>query len=79
MALASQLEPYVKEGPTHPREAYLLGSIFLLREVELSATRLGHLAFNKGEATVTWTLSSSKTDPMAFVIIRHSRVHFTLR
>ena len=70
MALTSRPEPCVKEGPSHPREAYLLGSIFLLREVELSATRLEHLAFNKGETTVTWTLSASKTDPMAFGITR---------
>lgn len=70
MALTSRPEPCVKEGPSHPRQAYLLGSIFLLREVELSATRLEHLAFSKGETTVTWTLSASKTDPMAFGVTR---------
>ena len=56
MALASRLDPCVKDGPTHPRVAYLLGAIFLLREVELSATRLEHLAFNKGDTTIRWSL-----------------------
>ena len=70
MALPTQVQPYVKDGPTHPREAYLLGSIFLLREVELSATRVDHLVFNKPDSTVTWTLSASKTDPQAFGVTR---------
>jgi len=70
MALTSQLEPYVDEGPTHPREAYLLSAIYLLREVELSATRLGHVAFNKDDVTVSWNLSASKADPMAHGVIR---------
>ena len=66
MALSTQVEPYVEKGPTHPRETYLFGSIFLLREVELSATRHEHVTFNHTEPTVTWRLSSSKIDPEAF-------------
>ena len=52
MALDSQLEPYVENGPTHPRETYLLAASFLLREVEVSATRVEHVVINVKEDTI---------------------------
>ena len=70
MLLPQQLEPNVSFGPSHPREAFLLASIFLLREVELSATRLEHVAFDVDAATVTWSLTASRTDPAANGVTR---------
>ena len=70
MALHTQLEPLVMHGPTHPRETYLLAACFLLREVEISATRVEHVDINLAEGTITWTLSASKTDPKAFGVTR---------
>ena len=70
MSLQSQLDPLVANGPTHPRETYLLAACFLLREVEVSATRVEHVIVNIAEDTITWTLSASKTDPKAFGVTR---------
>ena len=70
MRLPVRYLPAVTLGPTHPREAFLLGSIFLMREVELSATCVKHVTVNHSDETVTWLLTASKTDPQAHGVTR---------
>ena len=70
MRLPLLYEPLVPLGPTHPREAFLLSSMFLMREVELSATCVKHLTLNDDEPAVAWRLSASKTDPQAHGVTR---------
>jgi hypothetical protein len=69
MALLLQLPrttaPLVAGGFHSPVSATLLGCIFLLREVELAATRVDHLSLDHSAQTVTWRLTASKTDPSA--------------
>ena len=70
LALPTAYSPVVEAGPSSPREALLLGSIFLLREIEIAASRVCHLSFDHAAHEVTWSLSCSKTDPMALGVSR---------
>ena len=65
LALDPSAAPLVSGGPMFPRNVALLGCMFLLREVELSATRLSHLTIDPEERTIKWLLTISKTDPSA--------------
>ena len=56
-----------------PRDALILVSRWMLREIELSLARLHHLSFSRGPQgllEVTWLLPSSKMDPGAVGISR---------
>ena len=46
-------------------EAVLIGSMFLLREAELAAAQVEHLGLDINKKEVTWSLASSKSDPLA--------------
>ena len=65
LQLTSSEEPLVHGGPTWPVIALQLGSMFLLREVELAAATTGHIKLDLEAAEVTWKLASSKADPSA--------------
>ena len=60
-----EVTPLVAGGFHSPVAVTLLGCIFLLREVELAATRLEHLSVDEASETITWRLTASKTDPQA--------------
>ena len=54
--------PWVQGGPIWPRDALLLGSWWMLREIELSLARIHHLSFSRGPLgflEVTWLLPAS--------------------
>ena len=70
MALNKSYAPLVADGPCNPQATFLLAAIFLLREVEMSATRMEHLSFESEQQVLTWQLSSSKTDPEAHGVER---------
>ena len=65
LTLDSEEAPVVADGPTWPLRAILLGCMFLMLEVELAATQVGHVTLDHGTKEVTWRLASSKTDSMA--------------
>lgn len=50
------------DGPMWPVAAALLGTMFLMCEVEKAAARVHHLTFDHEQKEVTWLLSMSKTD-----------------
>ena len=64
--------PWVQTGPLAPRNAMVLGSWFLTREIELSCARacLLTLVTVDGKLTVQWTLPASKTDTRAEGVAR---------
>ena len=65
LTLESTEEPLIEGGPIWPIRSLLLGSIFLLREVELAASTTGHIRLDTESCEVTWKLASSKADPEA--------------
>ena len=52
----------VSGGPTWPGRSSLLASWWLLREIEASQARRGHITIDMWACKVTWRLPSSKTD-----------------
>ena len=63
--LPESQEAWVGEGPLWPRSLLILGTWFLLREVEASNARITDVAFSRGAgglAQLTWTLPASKCD-----------------
>jgi hypothetical protein len=66
--------PWSTNGPLSPRNAMVLGSWFLLREVELSSTRAALVEVwptgDEGKPKVTWALPASKTDQRACGTVR---------
>ena len=52
-------------GPVFPGRASLLASWWLLREIEASHARVGHIKVVHSTQTIEWTLPNSKTDLMA--------------
>ena len=52
-------------GPWRPRGSLILGSWWLLREIEFSNAELRSIAINSVQRTVAWTLPASKTDSSA--------------
>lgn len=65
LALPRSMRALAEGGPQWPVHAVLLGTLYLMREVELAATQVRHLSFNHDLQEVTWELSMSKTDPLA--------------
>jgi hypothetical protein len=65
LTLPRTTAPLVEGGFHSPVAATLLACIFLLREVELAATRVDHVTFDHPAQTVSWLLTASKTDPLA--------------
>ena len=65
-------DAWATDGPLSPRNAIVLGSWFLCREVELSCLRasLVELSWNDGLKSVTVKLPASKTDPAAAGVSR---------
>ena len=63
--------PFSPNGPLSPSDFAIAGTLFLLREIELSAAQVGHVTFPLPEhSAVTWLLPSSKTDPRAVGVSR---------
>jgi hypothetical protein len=65
MALAQVDGPLVPGGPRFPLQAVLLGSMFLLREVELAGVTVDNVLLCERLKEVTLKLTSSKSDSMA--------------
>jgi len=59
------LAPLVGGGMINPGAALVIGSCFMLREIELAYARARHLSFNHSRRVVTFELPLSKTDPCA--------------
>ena len=63
--------PLCPRGPSAPCDFAVAGTLFLLREIELSAAKVGHVSFpSPPHSSVTWLLPSSKTDPRAVGVSR---------
>ena len=63
-------DPVVPGGPIGTVDFAIAGCFFLLREIEISAARIEHLAFASDQSSVSWQLPSSKTDPRAVGVSR---------
>ena len=65
-------DPWVPAGPIGPKNLVVLGSWFLLREVEAAAATVGDLriTLNKGKPKAEWRLPASKTDQRAEGVTR---------
>ena len=55
----------VPGGPSHPRHAILLGSLWVLREIEIAWSKWEDITIREDGKVVLWTLTASKTDPAA--------------
>ena len=51
--------------PLFPKGAVILGSLWVLREIEIAWTKWGDITIDEDSQVVRWTLSASKTDPSA--------------
>lgn len=65
MTLTCTQAPLVDKGPCWAVSAALLGSMFLLREIELASARVEHWEFSYDTQEVVWCLPMTKTDPQA--------------
>jgi hypothetical protein len=65
LGLPLDFEPLVTNGPRFPIHAVLIGSMFLLREVELAGILLENVTLEERLQEVTIRLTSSKSDSMA--------------
>jgi hypothetical protein len=65
MALQCSDAPLVIGGPKFPLQAMMVGSMFLLREVELAGIAVEHVSLDAARQEVTVRLTSSKSDFMA--------------
>ena len=52
-------------GPWRPRAALILGSWWMLREIEFAGAELRSVTFNTVQKSASWTLPASKADPTA--------------
>ena len=52
-------------SPIFPKQAILLGSLWVLREIELAWAKWGDIRIDSVSKVVHWTLTASKTDPAA--------------
>ena len=62
-------DPVVEDGPACPKELFILGALFLCRELELSSACVEHFSVEPGPVVV-WKLPASKTDPLAVSVTR---------
>ena len=65
--LPGGVDPWTGGGPVAPRNLVVLGSWFMLREVEAANARVGDVTVDvrEGRPRVIWTLPASKTDQKA--------------
>ena len=63
--LPRTFDPLCENGPHDPIRLTLLSILFLLREIEVSTSRVSAWSFDHEAQEVTWHLPSSKTDHMA--------------
>ena len=63
--LPASVVAWVKGGPCNPRNALIIGSWWMLREIEFSNAELRAVSFNVQRRSVAWTLPASKADPSA--------------
>jgi hypothetical protein len=57
------VDPVVTGGPLHPRRFVVMGTWWLLREIEASLIRINQVSLKADGVTVTLDLPVSKTDP----------------
>ena len=69
-AIPVELDPVFPGGPVSPRRLFILGSQFILRELEIAVAVVSHWTFDHTLSTITWNLPTSKTDVMAVGIPR---------
>ena len=62
---AAIVEPVAPNGPIDPVHLVILGSFFLLREIEASLALAASVIVDRTTLRVTWNLPASKTDPKA--------------
>ena len=73
--LPGDIKPWTPRGPFNPTAFIILGSWFMLREIEAAQARIGDVAVEvspEGRPTLRWRLPVSKTDQRALGV---SRVH----
>ena len=73
VAVASQsvgFEPIHGDWPVNPKGLFVMGSMFMMREIEISLTRVCHIKLNVASGTLAWLLPASKTDPKALSVTR---------
>ena len=63
------VEPLCSSGPINPGCMFVLGSYFLLREIELSLALVANFQVVEGPVVI-WKLPASKTDPEAISVTR---------
>ena len=71
LALKLGAQPLVSKGPIGPINLVVLGSYFLLREMEASLMLIGSVHLDLKTEVVWVHLASSKTDPQALSVWRH--------
>jgi hypothetical protein len=69
-ALPRPSQPLATHGPCNPLHMTILAVLFLLREVEVTTSRVSAWQFNTTTREVTWHLPNSKSDHMALGVHR---------
>ena len=57
--------PSSQGGPICPKETILLGSLWVLREIEIAWASWGGIVVDVERTLIYWTLTASKTGPAA--------------
>ena len=70
MELPRMPAPLVTMGPSNPMHLSLLSVMFILREIEVTTSRVGAWTFSHPDKTITWHLPSSKSDHLALGVQR---------
>ena len=65
LALTPEVVSRKPGSPLFPKQALLLGSLWVLREIELAWTKWGDIVIDSDSSVIHWTLTASKTDPAA--------------
>ena len=63
-------QPLVSHGPSNPIHMTILATLFLMREVEVTTSRIAAWKFNTSTLEVTWHLPGSKSDHLALGVHR---------
>jgi len=63
-------DPINSQGPINPRGAAVLGSAFMLREIEAACARASHMRLDELEQCVYLNLPITKTDPTGIGCVR---------